>query len=94
METYTFVSADGELKLTVKTEFLKVEPSPEKCEALDLFAEKNIAQYLHNPTGPALVHIPNNHEEFFIDGSACSKEEAERIKHTMGFNTKLDKLLE
>lgn len=88
-EIHTFTTLDKDFTLTVKGEFLKNCPEPDKVKLVDLLTTHRATQYFHNPTGPAIIRHTDNHQEYWIDGRKVNDEEAKRISHTHKFNGKL-----
>jgi len=86
---------DGEFVFTVKTEFLKTCPEPHKIDEFELLSsgEYRMAEFLHNETGPACIHLPTKQEAFYLDGVECSDDQIKRIKHGHEFHETLDKVL-
>lgn len=92
-ETYTFRSEDGIFEVTIKAEFLKTVPNPTEYAFKDLMTQHNLAQYFHNPIGPAIRILKNGYEDYWLDGKQVSPEVAEKIKHGVKFNTTMDDIL-
>ena len=97
-EVVTFVSSCGRFKLTVKKEYtLKYDiTSP----LIDQFKNNNINNYLHNPEGPALVHLKpepgtsaDDIELYWLNGKPIKGEELKKLKHNFSFNNTVEKLI-
>lgn len=90
---YIINTKDKRFQFTVKSEFLQDCPNPEEQEAYDLLVKYKINQYLHNPTGPAVIRHKDNFSEYFINGQRASDEVAEKIAHNSSFSKKLGDLV-
>lgn len=78
---------------TVKTDFLEKCPNPETKQTEELFNTFNIAGFVHNETGPALINMVADREEFYMNGKEVDAEMAKKMQHNNQFITKLDKLM-
>lgn len=59
----------------------------------DLMSKMNMAQSLHNPGGPAIIHLETGYQEYWINGVQLNKEDSAKMHHEMMFNNDLNKLL-
>lgn len=82
---------------TVKKEFLNVCAEPHKKHVVDLLGEFNLPKYLHNTNGPAIVDlthsIPENREQYWIDGKRLKEEYAKKIKLGQQFDNEMETFL-
>lgn len=111
-ETVTFVVNHPEatdtplFELTTKAEFLTVCPDPENYhkqpgEVMDnwrkLFTDLKLMEYLHNPNGPAFVHLatkrPGGYVEYYLNGKKLTPDEASSIIHNSNFKKKVNEVL-
>lgn len=83
-ETFTFVSTCGRFEFTVKKAFAK-RVSVADYDVYDLMTKYNMAEHLHNPRGPAIVHLGTDYKEAWMDGKQLSKEESEKFFHGLEF---------
>lgn len=95
-EVYTFITACGEFEVCVNENYLKkLEEQklgrPEDYDAFDLFAQHKMAEYLHNPNGPAVRHIKENFMNFYINGKQLTQEEQDKLTHNYNFNNRFEK---
>lgn len=80
-------------QFSVKTEFLEKCPEPETKQTEELFNTFNIASFVHNETGPALVNMVADRQEFYMNGKEVDAEMAKKMIHNNNFVTKFDKLI-
>lgn len=93
MEIHTFTSICGRFQFTVKGDFIK-RCNVKEFDVYDLMTKHKMVDYLHNPAGPAIVHLKTGRTEYFINGKQLKKEDAEKIAHNYTFNNKMvDKIL-
>ena len=85
----TFESGDHRFRFTVKDDFLKRCPTPETIDVYELMTKYKLNQSLHNPKGPAITRLKDNHSEYWMDGQMVPKEVAEKMIHNNDFATKL-----
>lgn len=92
METYTFSPKKApEFIYTVKADFLTKVPNPEECSNHELWDQHAIFQYLHNPSGPALVNTASKDKDgkpkevFFLNGKKVSDDERDKIIYSNNF---------
>ena len=88
METHTFTSICGRFQFTVKGDFIK-KCDPNEFDVYDLMTKHQMASYLHNPAGPAIVHLHTGMTQYFVNGKQLNKEDAKKIEHSYKFNNKL-----
>lgn len=90
-ETFTFTTQDGRFQFTVKKEFV-VNNNP-NGSLYDLMITGKMPQFLHNPSGPALINLTTNRKEFYLNGRACDDETRKRIEHNTNFKDKFMDML-
>lgn len=73
-DTYTFTDIDATFRFTVKKAFLQVCPDPAAVPRPTLFVDLKMAQYLHNPVGPAITVLASGYEEQWLDGKQVTNE--------------------
>jgi hypothetical protein len=86
--THTFKSVCGRFQFTIKDSFLK-KTNPAEHDVYDLMTQHQMAEYLHNPVGPAIVVFNTTHEEYWLNGKRLDAANAEKIKHDFQFNNKV-----
>lgn len=97
-ETFTFLS-EGEFQVTVKSSFLKVIPNPDKHNIVELITEHKLPNFLHNPSGPAMVRVLMDQNdplscEYWVNGQMIDDPEViARMKHNNKFNDKFTEML-
>lgn len=94
-ETVTFRVGDDidTFEVTVKAEFAQLVPNYATLDFFTLATEHGLYKFLHNPAGPAMRHFPSNEEEYWINGKGLVGQDAEKIKHAVGFHDKFEKSL-
>jgi hypothetical protein len=93
-EIHRYKTPDGVFEIAVKSEFLKIIPDPEKHPLDKLMSDNNLANYLHNPHGPAILVLRSGYGEYWLDGKKCDEAQTERIKHNVNFHDKLENILD
>lgn len=93
LETFTFTAVDNQFTYTVKGEFQK-KGVHGTADSLDLMVQHEMANFLHNPVGPAIVHIKSGECEYWLNGKQLDEAESKKIEHDCKFNDKFDKSLE
>jgi hypothetical protein len=94
-ELETFKTSDGRFQFTVKGTFLhKCWEHPSQYDAYDLNSKFHLSEYLHNPSGPAIVHLGSGQVEYWLNGKKLTDEEGAKISHDYKFNNKLMEDLE
>lgn len=79
MDIKTFTTCCGTYRLTVYDIFFK-RCNVNMYDGHDLFYNFSIHEYLHNPSGPAIVNLKTGHKSYFLEGRPCTDEEAGKIK--------------
>ena len=88
-----FFSSSGEYRYSVTLEFLTICPFPERATDRELFCTYSITKYLHNPHGPAFVHIPTGYEEYWKNGQELSDAARERAQEIYLANCKIERAI-
>lgn len=93
-EVHIFTEADKEVQFAVKTEFLKKCNNPQDFDAYNLLTKYQLAKFLHNPGGPAIVLLKSPEKaEYWLDGKKLSEEEGRKMAHNHEFNDRFVKTL-
>lgn len=88
-DIHSFESQDKRFIFHVKREFLQECAKPHTIDTYDLMTKYKMNQYLHNTTGPAIIRIKDNYQEYWIDGQVVPKELGEKMSHDEEFSNKL-----
>lgn len=92
METKSFIANGKKFQFTVKIEFFK-KVSIDAWSVYELMSKFYMADYLHNPIGPAIIHLDTGHQEFWLNGKQVPEEVASKMRHTISFNNDLMDML-
>lgn len=92
METKSFIANGNKYQFTVKIEFMKKVDVTE-WSVYELMSKFQMANYLHNSIGPAIIHLDTGHQEFWLNGKQVSEETASKMRHTISFNNDLMDML-
>lgn len=90
MKTKTFISNCGKFQFTIKITF---QPSTEDNNVYDLMSKYHMNDYLHNDSGPAIIHLGNGHQEYWLNGKQLTKEESSIMCHNCAFANDLNDIL-
>ena len=96
-DTITIQSPGKELTFVVKSEFLQViNADPKDVKWEDIFLKFQMAQYVHNENGPAVIsHVANGYKEYWLHGKRVTDpEQIKRIEHNQEFNNKFEEFLD
>ena len=88
-ELFSFKTADGRFQFTVKGEFVRRCHNPNEYDSYDLMNQFYLSDFLHNPAGPAIIHLGSNIVEYWLNGKKLNDEEGKKISHDYNFNNKL-----
>lgn len=88
-ELFTFETNDKRFKFTVKAEFRTRCSNAHEMDVYDLMTKHQLASFLHNPGGPAIIHNVDGIMEYWLNGKKVSKEEGEKMAHNFQFNNEL-----
>lgn len=80
-------------KFSIKTELLEKCPNPKEKQVEELFNNFNIAGFVHNEAGPALINMVADREEFYMNGKEVDPEMVKKMKHNSEFVSKFDRLI-
>lgn len=88
-EVHKFSDKEKAFNFSVKKEFLQNAAQPETFDVFELLVEKKMAEYLHNPAGPAIIRNNDGYMEFWLNGIQATEEETKKLAHNYNFNNKL-----
>src|ERR1051326_1543673 len=93
--THLRTNKNVQFDITVKKEFLKTCPHPEKFDTLTLNSEYYLMNYLHNTEGPAVVRLTDGATDYWMDGECLSGQPAKKGEPYLSMNPeKLKELLQ
>lgn len=100
MDSYTFVTKDRVMQLSVKKEFLEKCSNPEEQTCEDLFDTYQVYTFLHNTEKPAMIGLietgPDANllvNDYFINAKRINEDEIKNIKFKKDFKTGLNEAL-
>jgi hypothetical protein len=97
-DIYTFTTKDKKFQFSVKhvfyQRFANVNDFPIGDEPVySLMTKYKMAEYLHNPSGPAIINKETGIMSYWINGKQLSEKDGKRIQHEADFNNNIQDIL-
>ena len=97
-DVYTFTTKDNKFQFSVKYKWYenfacRNDFYPGDEPVYSLMVTYKLVDYLHNPSGPAIVYKESGKVGYWINGKELSEKDGQRLQHEVDFNNNISDIL-